>query len=152
MNRVSPQQTTVRQQASIMASSETTIFTNDSGAFEMTQPLPRATLESIKEDDDKAEIPELFIISNQEKRASPSPVSSDCRWNLPDDDCSDSYHDKLTLNKKLCLLIGIVCIVSICAFILTVLMLFGFVDGSKQCSCSTNQGMVNNCRSLSDGM
>ncbi|KXJ14480.1 Acetylcholinesterase collagenic tail peptide [Exaiptasia diaphana] len=128
-----------------MASSETIILTNEN-TYEMTRPLrPRATLESIKEDDDKlhqTHIPDLFIIPNQEKRTSSSPVSSDCRWNLPDDDCSDSYQEKLTLNKKLCLLIGMVCIVSIGAFILTILMLFGFVGGvaSRQCSCSTNQG------------
>lgn len=141
MNRISPTESLNRQQAN-MASTED-LFTSSSNLYEMTQPLPRTSLECIKEDDGQShDVPELFIISNQEKKRGPSPVSSDCRWNLPDDD-SELCHDDKHLYRRLCCLISIVCLVSICAFILTVLMLLGFVNGSntRRCSCPANQGI-----------
>lgn len=149
LNRISPIDTTQRQEAN-MASCNDIVVTNSINQYEMTQPLQRAALECIKEDDGDShkvgqdhDISELFIITNQDKTKSPSPISSDCRWNLPDDD-SVVCQDDRRLYKRLCLIIGVVCLVSICAFILTVLMLLGFVNGtaSRRCSCPTNQGII----------
>lgn len=150
LNRISPNDSVQRQPAS-MASCNDKVITNTFNQYEMTRPSPRTTLECIKEDDGDShrvgqdhDVPEIFIITNHEKTKSPSPVStsSDCRWNLPDDDESVVCHDDRRLYRRLCLLIGVVCLVSICAFILTVLMLLGFVSGTSttRCSCASNQG------------
>lgn len=66
-------------------------------------------------------------------------------WNLPDEQENASSvnlksRDVLSTNRVVLLLMVLVCLVSIAALVLTVMMLFGKIG--DQCGCSNTQGMT----------
>jgi hypothetical protein len=133
-----------KPQQAIKMASRSTVLTNS--FIELSQTRAE-TLDCIREDEGNAPqstSTELFTVSNQQKNRNHSPVSSDCRWGLTGDDESQSGHEDRRMYKRLCLVIGVLCFISIGGLFLTILMLLGFVSSSSGCACSTNnQGMLN---------
>lgn len=138
----------LQPQHSIQMATRSTTLSN--AFIELSQT--KDTLECIREDDrghvshQPTTTADLFTVpTNQQKSGNQSPVSSDCRWGLVDDESQSGHGDRhVQMNKKICWMMSVVCFISIGGLLLTTLMLVGLVGSKTGCACSTsNQGMSN---------